>query len=390
MSQCPTKVVDKRTGETRLCKKSPLKGAKYCAVHKAVTSPTCRLPEWDECKRVSAPIPTPTSKRVPQKDPAVSPHGERKEEIKAAASPSLMSCTLYSQIMASRCEPVMTLAEYRASTNYDREVIAHVIRRASPACTGGHIWIATFPGTSKPSTWSVSPWQKMEWWPECLKAQRAFYIWVDIVVPAEGGHRNVVLVHPTTKTIEWFEPHGHQGRLIPLARTGLEDFFRTKPEFKDYALLEPLDFCPARGWQAVSGDAMCRNWSSLYTVLRFACPEVSRHDIVHHLVDSRDAQLSLTGMLQHWACFMFQYAEKHGILEANELQDRVEERLSVLEKEAGHKLAVFRERIAALRGALYVGDDIPPIMVRFKQLLAELEVEDAARVISYVYKNKGM
>jgi hypothetical protein len=91
----------------------------------------------------------------------------------------------------------------------------------------------------------------------------------------ESGHANLIFVDTVNKTYERFEPHGSKGSYDE--NDQINEYLRTKPEFKGFRYISTLDFCPRIGPQAKENrqakkackiGGYCVVYSILYAHLR--------------------------------------------------------------------------------------------------------------------------
>lgn len=129
------------------------------------------------------------------------------------------------------------------------------------------------------------------------------------------SHMTAGLVDRNQKTIEFFDPFGYKPWVPPIVHE-LQRYFHSLPEFTDYKMISPLDYCPRISWQGIAQDEMCANWSMLYLVLRLTCPNLSRSEVIDLLLSRGPDYLHM--VMTHWVCYMWQYAEARGIIQADE------------------------------------------------------------------------
>lgn len=276
---------------------------------------------------------------------------EKREEKKEETDDWTKECKIYQEIMSSKCAD--GAVNYNRSSFYEEEVVAHLIHHRSNACNGGILFV-NLGGVY------MSPWRRALWM-DCLTRKTSFYITLNIQEFGKG-HMNILLIEPAQRTIEWFEPHGSGGKYIPVMRANVLKFFESNAVlFPNYKLVDPLEYCPLLGWQAISGDAMCRNWSSLYVTLRLLCSHVPRFVLVRHLLHSTHQTQEL---LRRWGCFMLQYATKEGITAVIDQQYRIKDLFKNV-KNVDDQDEVLFETTGRL---LEMGHAIPPIRETFTQL----------------------
>ena len=130
-----------------------------------------------------------------------------------------------------------------------------------------------------------------------------------------SGHYTVVLVDYRNRTLEYFEPNGSGVEwltpVVPVLRGMLEK------TFPGWRFVDPADFCPEISVQSLTETATCAYWSSLWGLLRVACPGTSREGLLDVLVGK--GKRWLNELLRRFHCYMWTYAQDHRILAAGEL-----------------------------------------------------------------------
>ena len=135
-----------------------------------------------------------------------------------------------------------------------------------------------------------------------------------------GGHYSLLLVDHADRTVEYFEPNGSgAGWVVPVAPVLRAYIERRWPEIKrdGYDVHDPEDFCPRVSIQGLSQTSTCAYWSTLWAVLRLACPGVPRQVLVEDMVSH--GKDWLVDLMQEWHCFVTDYSRRHRILEAAQL-----------------------------------------------------------------------
>lgn len=117
----------------------------------------------------------------------------------------------------------------------------------------------------------------------------------------EVGHANTLLINPKNLTIELFEPHGTKAKWTHMLYESLEN--QLSKDFIGYTFIQPLDYCPVNSLQSISGDAYCQNWSTLYTALRFACPDIPRDKLINELLSYGKGYLEL--LMIKWGNYQY-------------------------------------------------------------------------------------
>lgn len=133
------------------------------------------------------------------------------------------------------------------------------------------------------------------------------------------GHYTVLVVNTTSKEIEYFETNGSSAGWLPVTEKAIRDAFvqgaknqAIPSEWSTYEFIWPGQFCPRISWQGLAQTQTCAYWSTLFAVLRVACPNVSRTELVESILNQ--GKEYLLKLLQAWHCFMWNYAKKHHIL----------------------------------------------------------------------------
>lgn len=135
-----------------------------------------------------------------------------------------------------------------------------------------------------------------------------------------GGHATFALINNDEKTIEYFEPNGTKADWLNTVGPVLESYFKNNYTYYLYTFIPPRQFCPYQGPQQITQDELCANWSSLYIVLRLACPDVPRRDLVTMLTNQGKEYLQT--LIYKWICYMTQYIEDTGIRFATDLLNK--------------------------------------------------------------------
>jgi len=133
---------------------------------------------------------------------------------------------------------------------------------------------------------------------KCKK--RFIYIFFSIVWEQRlSGHANMLIIDNENKTIERFEPHGHNlsfDRKKQILR-GIDSKFDNKLlsylKLNKYKYISPIDISPKIGVQ-LKADAyygMCVTYSLMYLQLRIMNPDVDQKEIVKYLLKKTKAEL---------------------------------------------------------------------------------------------------
>lgn len=163
-----------------------------------------------------------------------------------------------------------------------------------------------------------------------------FYIDIGLLINGGIGHANILLIQPSQRRIELFEPHGTElhtmwtrAVLKTLANyfynfeesnvefhTGEMKIVQTYP-FRDYSIAEfsVNKTCPSGlGWQTKTGDAKCAAWSSLYAILYLLCPTFN---FANRFPNNDTTQLTI--LIDAWICYIYKYISE------NRIKDTVDE-----------------------------------------------------------------
>jgi hypothetical protein len=129
------------------------------------------------------------------------------------------------------------------------------------------------------------------------------------------AHSMAVLIDTGAKTIEYYESNGSGASWYPAVSRTLTRLFADFTEVNGLRVRE-TGACPRVGLQGVSGKAICAYFASLYVALRISCPQIAPDVLVVALLTLEAKEIN--DVLQHWHCWLIQFAETEGIAAAAE------------------------------------------------------------------------
>lgn len=126
---------------------------------------------------------------------------------------------------------------------------------------------------------------------KCMK-NRIIPISLEIIVPGEGTHANIIIIDSKKKTVELFEPHGNRSKnseLESISRAyfkiskNVNRFFSTY--YPDFKYISPNDYEPSDGLQARldAFSGLCVTWSILYLHYRVLNPDINPKLLIKYL-----------------------------------------------------------------------------------------------------------
>lgn len=213
-------------------------------------------------------------------------------------------------------------------------VMKHLIdeQGSENVCLGGHVEITIQgspdgPNASDHRVVRSSDVTRVQVRPEfgkrCARSQLIYFPvflrWCDgkgvKAVNCPDAHSMAVLVDRQNRVIEYYEPNGSGVPWFQPVSDALASLFGTFARRNELEF-RPVGSCPRVGIQGVSGEAKCAYFSSLYMALRLGCTQIPPSALVTSLRDAGPDYLR--NLIQHWHCFLIDYAERMGIAAAAE------------------------------------------------------------------------